>query len=373
MNTPRPKTAQLLLALMLVIMSVPLALSFMPASKGPALFGIQKQTFSEADFAIAKILSHQTQDKFETAAKQTVGGCNYAIRLYNELNYRLFHYSAAPKLILGKDDYFYENIYIQEYTGQDFVGQEAITNQVRKFKALQDKLAQQGIHLLLVIEPSKVWYLPEYLPKGYCKGPHTNYEVYRQTLLQQHVTFLDLNQFFIQKKNKVQHPLYSKHGIHWSTYGLWNAADTLQQFITAQTGLKLGHFKHLTDTFSTVNKDLDFDLEPPMNLWKALPHERLCFPVMECQASDTSKPKAFIIADSYVWSLWDRGILAHWFLQPEFWYYNATVYPNIWDPTAVYADKSNLPDKLKQQQIVLLMMTTANLKDFGWGFLDEVH
>lgn len=155
---------------------------------------------------------------------------------------------------------------------------------------------------------------------------------------------------------------------------MWTAADTLQKFIEEQCGIVLNGFKHIGDSISNRNKDLDFDLEPPMNLMHELRHEDLGFPIMQFVPQPQSeKPQALIIADSYAWSLWDNGILQHWFGRPLFWYYNSTVYPEIWEPTARKADKSQIPNILKEKRVILLMVTDANLRDFGWNAIEEIR
>lgn len=318
-------------------------------------------------------MQHSAQDELELCVKQKLGGCNYAVRFYNELEYRLFHYSSAPKLILGKDDYFYENIYLDEYTGKDFSGKDVIVSNVQSFKNLQSELAKRGVTLLLVIEPSKARYLPEYLPQGYHLGNNTNYEHYVRELNRQKVPFLDLHAYFLEQKSRRSYPLFSKHGIHWSTYGMWLAADTLHHFVENQSGIQLPDIILLRDSFSTLNKDLDFDLEPPMNLLCELPHEKLCFPVTRFENPLSEKPQVLIIADSFVWSLWNNGILHHWFDNPEFWNYNHNVYPNIWAPDEVLADKSKLPEIIENKRIVLLMMTIPNLRNFGWNIFDDFN
>lgn len=365
------KVTKILLVVLLALMTLPLVCHFIPSCKGPALFGINTEKFSWSQFTLNRMRSHQTQDLLESQAKQGIGFCNHAVRFHNQLNYKLFHYSSAPKLILGDDDYFYENIYIDEYTGQDFVGAQTIHDNVQKLKTAQALLEKKGIHLLLVIEPSKVWYMPEHLPHAYHKGAHTNYEAYISELQKQNVCHLDLNRIFKERKNATKHPLYSKHGIHWSTYGMWTAADTLQHFIEQQAHIDLQKFKHVGDSISSLNKDLDFDLEPPMNLMKALPHEKLCFPIIEFEESTHSKARALFIADSYVWSLWDHGVLQHWFDNPQFWYYYNTVYPYIWEPNAVYVEKEKVSESMLQQDVIIIMTTTSNLKDFGWACLDD--
>lgn len=363
------KFPRVLFILLLIILLIPGILTFVPATTGSALFGVQK-TVLKRKSAFSIICGNR--DVYESMAKQNVGLCNYGVRFYNELNYRLFHYSSAPKLVLGKDDCFYENLYLDEYMGKDFLGEECIRDRVLFFKHLQDSLHSQGTELLLVFEPGKARFQPENLPKGCVKGHHTNFDRFLYYCEKYNVRMLDLNSHFCSIKGQAKHPLYSKHGIHWSTYGLWTAADTLGKFIEDQCRVQLPTFKHIGDSISDQNKDLDFDLEPPMNLYSKLKHEKLCFPVMQPEEFSGDKLKALIIADSYTWGLWDRGILTHWFAEPEFWYYYNTVYPNIWEPDVVYADKKHLSEKVSDKDVILLMITDANLRDFGWGFLEDL-
>lgn len=363
------KSPRFLFISLLIVMLVPGFLTFFPATRGSALFGVQKAVIHRKS---AFSILCGNRDVYESMAKQCVGFCNYGVRLHNELNYKLFHYSSAPKLVLGKDDCFFENVYIDEYLGKDFIGDEAIQNKVLVFKHLQDSLHQQGTELLLVLEPGKARFEPEYLPDGCHKGDRTNFDRFLFYCKKYGVRMLDLNSYFCSIKHQVKHPLYSKYGIHWTTFGLWTAADTLRKFIGRECGVPLPTFKHIGDSISDQNKDLDFDLEPPMNLYTKLKHEKLCFPIMQPEEFSDAKQKALIIADSYTWGLWDRGILTHWFANPEFWYYYNTVYPNIWEPTVIYADKSHLLKKVSDKDVVLLMITDANLRDFGWGFLEDL-
>lgn len=361
---------RILFALLLVLMTLPGVLMFVPATRGKPLFGIPPVPDKKRTPIMLYLGSH---DRDEMLVKQSVGGCNHAVRFYNELNYRLFKYSAAPKLIIGQDDYFYENVYVDEYQGKDFSGDDVIRNNLIKFKELQDSLHHQGIELLLVFEPGKARCMSEYLPQRCRKGVQTNYDSYTRLAKELGVRLLDLNAWFQSIIANEPYPLYSRHGIHWTTYGMWRAADTLQRFIEQECHTTLPSFRHVGDSLSTINKDLDFDLEPPMNLLSELPHEKLCFPVMEPQPVTGARPRALVIADSYVWSLWNHGILQQWFDQPEFWYYNLSLYPHIWDPTAYYIDKRTLPEVLRRKDVILLMTTDANLKDFGWHCVEEIQ
>jgi len=371
----RRNTTPIIWAGLLAILLVPAICGLFPPSRGKALFGVQPIKFELKLFSLNNLRTHQTQNEFESLTKQNIGFCNHAVRLYNEFNYRVFHYSSAPKLILGKQDCFYENIYIDEYTGKDFIGNDSIEQKVIRFKRLQDNLLKkEGKHLVLVLEPGKVRYEPEFLPHGYVKGKQTNYDRFVYFLQKHNVHYLDLNRYFREQKASTPYPLYSKHGIHWSTYGMWKATDTLSRFIIQQCRYELPCIRNVEDIISTKKKDLDFDLEPPMNLLFELPTESLCFPQMAFDdTTGLKRPNALIIADSYVWSLWNNGIIQHWFSNPEFWYYNQCVYPHIWAFDYLAIEKQRRATQFHDSDLILIMMTDANLKDFGWGAIEEIQ
>lgn len=371
----RPKIPALLYAMLLAIMMLPLAFTFVPQSRGPELYGIEKRHFAWKKATLKNIDGHVFQNEAEEAAKQNAGFCNWAVRLYNELNYKIFNYSNAPKLIIGKADCFYEDIYCNEYSGKDFSGDSVIQDNLLKLKHCQELLKSAcGVDLLWVLAPGKVRYCPEFLPDGYGADPaaKTNYGRYVYYAKQLEVDYLNLGEYFASRKPVAEQPLYSRHGIHWSTYGMWLAADTMQHYIERRLQRALPGWHATGHHWSAENDELDFDLEPPMNLLSPLDHEQVYIPEMQFDTAEAdSLPSALLIADSYAWSLWNKGIIAHWFNNPQFWYYNRTVYPDIWNP-AVYADKRNLKDMVASHDVIILLMTQPNLRDFGWGFLDEL-
>ena len=361
--------------LFIIMITTPLVFLFVPSSRGPILSGIKPAVFSKKSVTLENIEKHSVQDNLEQLAKEHVGFCNWNVRLNNELNYRLFHYSNAQKLILGQHNYFYENIYIEEYLGKDFSGDSIIKQNVIKLKRLQEILDQKGIKLLLVLEPGKVRYMPEYLPKHFLRQPRnndkTNYGRYSYYCNKLDVNYLDLEKYFHELKPKQEHPFYSQHGIHWSTYGMWVAADTLKKYIESNCHAPLTGFIDKGGTYSSAKNDLDFDLEPPMNLLSSLHSEKIYYPNMQFVTdTNTQHPKALLIADSYVWSLWNKEVIGHWFKDPEFWYYNVAVYPEIWGPIK-YPDKKHIKQIIEKLDVIVIMITDANLRNFGWGFIDE--
>lgn len=365
--------ARILLVLLSILVTIPLVLSFFPSWAGPELAGVSEVKLSfPSPHAVS---SHLWQQEAENYVRRHVGCANNWVRLHNEIEFALFRHTRAEKLVLGKNNCFYEEMYITEVLGRNFVGDDLIRQRVKCLSDLQKLLDQRyGVKLLVVFEPGKAHFSPENIPSRFRpneKG-RTNHQGFTEACQSEGVAFLDLNTLFSERKSASPHPLYSQYGVHWSSYGLWVAADTLARFVSQECGTPLPTVRWKGGTTSDADKDLDFDMEPSMNLLFPLRHERLFFP--DCYFSEDSsrcaKPRALTIADSYYWSIWNSGIAAALFSENLFWYYNKAVYPHIWEDV-VYADKTKLKETLLEQDVVLLMMTDANLYDFGWGFVEE--
>ena len=232
---------------------------------------------------------------------------------------------------------------------------------------------EKNIDLLLVFEPGKAYFSPDQIPTRYHPEikSTSNFERFLYYCKKENVNYLDLNNYFKERKKKSEHLLYSKYGVHWSSYGMWQAVIQLSDIIERTTKFDLPEIVQIADFTSSVSKDLDFDLEPPMNLLTELPHERMYFPIMKFITDPTKPlPKVLTIADSYYWSIWDNSINRQLFSKNEYWYYNKTIYPDIWDP-AVYVIDSTRKRIIEDQNIILLMITDANLYNFGWDFIEQ--
>lgn len=370
----REQKSKLIFGFLLFLMLSPLLFSFISSWKGPELNSVQITKVSLKDLDFKNFKENIFQDKVESACKNNIAFSNYWIRAHNELQYRVFRSTVTEKLVLGKNDFFYEEMYITEYLGHNFIGEDLMRKKVLALKKLQDILLKQyNIYLIPVIEPGKAFFSPEAIPNRYHpkNKSRSNYESFRDNAYDQKVTFLDLNEYFRALKPTSPQLLYSKYGVHWSTYGMWQAADTLTNFIEQVCQINLPDILHLSDTNSTYNKDLDFDLEPPMNLLFLLPHESMNFPKkwIICDSTHT-KPKVLTVGDSYYWSLINNGYTNQMFAENPYWYYNRTIWPDIWKWDQ-QVDTSKLKENILKNQIVLIMITDANLYKFGWDFIEQ--
>lgn len=358
----------------MLLLLTPLLLSPFDNLRGKELVGTDRSTFTMKDFKWKRLFSGEFQENFESSSKNNVGLGNSWVRAYNELQFRLFRYTKTKKLILGKEDCFYEEFYIRGYLGHNFIGDALIEEKIKELRDLQKLLYDScQIYLLPVFEPGKAFFAPQYIPDYFHPEIKSisNYERYIFYCNKYNINYLDLQACFKNWQKDSPHLLYSKYGVHWSSYGMWRAVDTLIPFIEKSCNINLPDLIYIGDSNSTQNKDLDFDLEPPMNLLYSLPHEVMNFPIYQFDTNAKyTRPKVLTIADSYYWSIMNHHISANLFQSNDFWYYNKSVWPNIFSPDA-YVNDSTRKEIIASQDIILLMITDANLYNFGWCFLEQ--
>lgn len=312
----------------------------------------------------------------EKSASQNTGFRNTLIRIYNQINYSLFQKANAEKTIVGKDNYLFEEGYIIDYLGRNFMGEKFISENSQRMKAIQASLFEQlGIHLLFVFEPGKASIYPEKIGNEYFPETKTksNYEQYSIIFNKLKINYLDLNAYFKTLKDTSQYPIYPATGVHWSTYGMHLAADTLLKFIKSQTSFDLPLLSWDTITYSNTLKNIDFDLEKPMNLLFQIPHQTLAYPEISIDTLGKFRPKVLTIADSYYWSIYDHKIPHRAFSSNDFWYYNNTIYPNIWGENADFVNSTNFAKTIKEQDIILVMITEANMYRAFWKIEDRLE
>lgn len=317
------------------------------------------------------------QNDFNKSLEANIAYRNYLIRLINQLDYTFFKQTTTNKAIIGKSDCLYEEGYILDYIGANFLGKDSIDNLLQKTKKLQLFLkTHKNIDLIIVFEPGKASFFPEYIPDKYKveKKTISNYKYFSEQSKLLKINNLDLNAWFIKMKNKSEYPLFPKYGVHWSTYGMCLAADTLIKFIENIRKVDLPEMYWDKINVTDKLKDVDFDIELTLNLLCELPHEKMAYPELKFKNSETKyKPNVLTIADSYYWSIYNNKIPDNLFNNHQFWYYNTTIYPDIWGENAKYVDHTKDKENIEKQDVILIMVTELNLYKSFFGFVDKVY
>lgn len=313
------------------------------------------------------------QQQKETYLNSDFGFRNTCVRLHHQIHFDLYNKAMAEGVVIGKQHYLYEQNYINAYTGSDYLGTDSVKQIVQTIKFISDTLAKKGKQLLLVFAASKASYFPEYLPEGYNQeGVNTNYKQYIKELNNTQIPYIDFNAFFKAQKNKAKYPLYSQFGIHWSRYGAFVAADSIIKKIEQLRNTTLPHLTYSALKMQQPN-DIDYDIADGMNLLRTLKSYNMAYPtiITKNENNNSIKPKVLMISDSYYWDMYNFGI-TNSFSDSHFWYYNKQVYPES-NIKETFVTQLKLEDEIEKHDVIIIMATEANLRKFGWGFINTTE
>jgi len=314
------------------------------------------------------------QKKYEGYINDNIGFRPIFVRIRNQISYTLWGEAKAAGVIEGKEKHLYERNYIKAYNGEDFIGTDSITKNVIELKTVQDSLAELGKTLLICLAPGKGSFYPEYFPDKFImpKTETTNYNLYRKLLIERGVNHIDFNQWFLEIKEDSKYILYPKYGIHWSYYGMLLATDSLIHHVEKLRNddlpdLKIGKY-HLSRRLDRM----DYDIADGMNLLWQLPSEPMCYPEFEWEeATDKTKIKTIVIGDSFYWSMFQLGLWTKSFSPGGFWFYNRKIYPDSFEQELLVEDV-DMKEAINQNEMIILLVTEANLPKFPWGFTQNV-
>lgn len=307
---------------------------------------------------------------------QSIGFRSFLVRLYNQLHYTLYSQARANGVVVGKDDYLYEENYINTYLGKDFIGEDKIIEKVEKLRIISDTLKNKGIDLIVLLAPGKGSFYPEFIPENYhpTNRTTTNYEIYQKEISKAGIHLLDFHTWFRKMKNTSPYPLFPKTGIHWSKYGEILAADSIFKYINSiQEEKKIPQLLIGDIEASIKMRDTDDDIEKGMNLLFEIDDLPMGYAHFQTQnTKHLKKAKVLTVADSYYWGMFNWGFSKNVFNKGQFWFYNKQIYPDSYT-TSVNVDDINIIEEVEKNDVVVLLSTDANLCKFAFGFIDQLH
>ncbi len=331
----------------------------------------EKPVFSKGNWYSGKF-----QGQVERYLKDYSGFKNFLVRLENQLDFSLFRQANAEGAVIGKNKQLFEYDYIRSWLAKDYPGDSFVEEKLRRTKYVQEYLKREkNIDLVVVFEPGKASFYPEYIPSGYSKQKEglSTYERFLKKARELNIDFIDLEQYFIQLKPVSDYPLFPRFGTHWSVYGMQFAADSLLRLIENRRGISLTKVKVNSTEISSKPWDTDDDVLKTMNLLFSPKGENLAYPVFDFDtAHPGEKPMVLVIADSYYWNIYNSRIPKYLFANEAFWYFNSLVYPeNYIQPT--FTKDLNFRQEVEKQQVIFLMVTERFLHKFDWQFIDQLY
>jgi hypothetical protein len=336
----------------------------------PKALGGVPPSSENVKFSLDKWRTAKFQEGQEAYIRDHFGLRPFMVRFYNELFDRLFSEYQANGVIMGKDGYLFEENYLLAASGQDYIGPDSINELVQTLGLVQRDLRRRGKKLLVCIAPGKGSFYPDKMPAAYHYNGSTgrNYPDFIRVLKQQEIALLDIQDWFLRMKNTTPYPLYPKTGIHWSSYGEYLVADSLIKQVSALSQKPFPTMKLLRIEQDSKPRDRDDDIELGMNLLRNLPDFKMAYPKFKVQPLQAGQkaPRVLVIGDSFYYGMYNWGMMQSVFEGGEFWYYNhERLEPG--KETRYIEDMKNYAEEVGQFDVVVLLLTEANLSRFGFG------
>lgn len=315
------------------------------------------------------------QDAFTDYTNQNMEFRPSLVRINNQIDFSLFRKSNASKVVIGKENYLYEDNYIDAYLGTDYLGLSNIEDKVNTALSVQKMLENQGTMLLFVFLPGKASFFPEFIPEHLLKKKcdSTNYQYLLKTCSEKGLNYIDFNDWFIQMKDTVSYPLYPKCGIHWSYYGMFLAADSLVHYLENMLQSDLPDLELLSIENTSEQKGTDYDIGNTLNLQFPINTYQMAYPSFGYHSDGKLKPKVLVVGDSYYWNIYYSGIPANVFEKLEFWYYNYNVHADGTDKVIATTDAIDYYASISAQDVIIVMQTDGGLNNFGLGFFEKAQ
>lgn len=330
------------------------------------------QMTEPAKFSYEDWFSCDYQTQFEKHLSENFGFRNFFIRLYNQVSYDLFRIVKANEIIVGKEDYLFERNYIEAYCGKDFIGADSIRNNMERLKYLQEYFEKNNKTLLLIFEPGKASFYPEYIPDRYLEDlKPRNYECFIETCNQIGIEHIDFNGYFTSLKKESKYMLYPKYGIHWSRYGMCLALDSIVHWLEMKRNVNL-----INPYWDSIKIEppshIDSDIAVAMNLlWKPRA-DPMGYPELTFKDQEVAvRPSVIVVGDSFYWDMlsFTPNIFSK---NHHFWYYNTEVYPKS-SEKAIQVDKLDLAQEIRDHDIFIIMCTESNYSKLGWRFIENAY
>lgn len=315
------------------------------------------------------------QSQQEKYLNENIGLHNTLVRIHNQIEFSLFSKTSAEKIVVGKENYLFENNYIFATTGTDYLGDEKIKSLALKAKQAQDTLENNGIKMLFVFAPGKATFFKEYIPERFFvngKDPVTNYSKLTDECQRNDINFIDFNSWFTELKGKSEYPLFPKAGIHWTYYGMYLCADSIIRKTETDLNKDLPEIKDVNFEVSKEQRYTEYDLGNLSNLLFPIKTYELAYPSFSYNQEGKYRPNVLVIGDSFYWNMYYSGIPSNVFKNLEFWYYNSKYYNDGSDKVKAEVASMNYRQEIMKYDYIIMLQTDGGLNNFGFGFFDRL-
>ncbi len=330
------------------------------------------------DKTISAFLEGKFQSQVEANIKKESAFSPFAIRLNNQIHKDLFNELGAG-IVLGKDDYLFEKLYLEARLGVNFIGRDSIREQARKLSEIRLKLQEEkGVELLIAIALDKSLFYHEKLPDQYKFNDTitTNYHTFLSYFDLYKMPYIDFNPHFLSLKEELDHKLATRTGIHWSLYGSLMAADSVLNRVGNMLDVSVNKLDFSQTNKTTIPRKEDEDIVQSANLLAPTKGDTFSYVEYYFKPKEESeKPNILLIGDSFCWPIWNQYVPhEYWGPESKFLYY----FNQIWqtNPTNIHGTQISEKQKLEftyEADAIVLLYTPMNFNTLGNGFIDDLY
>ncbi len=338
---------------------------------------------AKEEFKISTLLNGSFQNYLTEHVSNNIGFRAELIKTDNQINLSLFNQissSYESKIILGKNNYLYEKLYLKAYNRLTPSTQAGLRWSAESLIQLEGHLKKLGKALLVVIAPSKAEIYPEYIPKKHVLKNKKRQASKKERLLNllkgSKVEIIDTEKLFIEHAKKNSAPLFAKSSAHWNAYGACIVGQKILKKAAVLLERKIRSFT--CEPLTWLNEPLvaERDLSDLTNIW--FPerfYEKTLYPKDKTiNRYDASLPNVLIVGDSYSWALLNYFDRHKVYKKRDMFYYNSRnfKYPSK-KTTKINSLESKWVDNLLEKDIIIIEIVSSRIEDIGFGFLQQAN
>lgn len=289
-------------------------------------------TTEKPELSLKNFASGKYQSNIEQYSRENFGFREWAIRLYNQVNYSLFNQTTCHFITPGKDGWLFYSEAYRDYYGIEPINQyktydrarEWAEKNVRMMNKLRYVLKDYDVEFLCFMAPNKAEVYPEYLPYH---TPAPDDAIHTAAYYDSLMTAIDfphveMTKWYQSMRDTASFLLFPKRDTHWrysAVYGydsLFSYMNDLNDF-----GIPDIHVDRLVklDTVYPENDELTLNLIFPIG--NDSPKYRA-----DISVDPGRKPKVLFVGDSFVWDLETYMPWKEFLEDVEIWFYNKSAF-----------------------------------------------
>ena len=351
--------------------------------EGIELSGVTDQT-DTIEASWETLSDGEYQSSINSLWENEFPGRKFLIRLRNQFMYGFLNKSPNNNVIIGKDGYLFEPLYVyQELAINGSLGSDKINGLGDRLLELRNLLAGSGKELYIFITPSKAHYYTDKIPSRYMildrrqEFPESDLSLFKKALDERGIFYFDSNAYIDETLNNGspwEAPLFYKNGIHWShTWGLASAGAFLS-YMNSNSRFDLSEVE-ISEARSDTPVAPDTDLYLSLNLLREAKEDWYSAD-MQISYEGADRPDVFLRGGSFL-----GQSLGTWFssgvfkkgvhLQNQFYFLDDSNVPNFLSARNAY-DEMDLKALMGKADILVLEVNASVIENMSWQFIDEL-